>query len=66
MKHNTKVSALQREEILLVHLTEGVEAGSAISRKYGLGPNYARKLASERGYKPVVIPTGTLRTGETA
>lgn len=61
--HNRKITTEQRDEILRLFLTEGIDRAQAVATKHGLGLNYVRKLASERGYRPSQIIAGTLRTG---
>jgi hypothetical protein len=64
--HNRKITAATRKKILRTHLLDGAEAGSALAASHGLSPNYARKLASERGYRPLLIPAGSTRVRELA
>lgn len=59
--HNRKITSEQREEILRVFLAHGDETASALAIQFGLHPNYARKLASERGYLPFRNRAGSLR-----
>ena len=59
--HNRIISHDEREEILRVFLTEGDEAAAKMALHYRLNAKYGRKLASERGYAPLQVPTGTLR-----
>lgn len=61
--HNRKITTEQREYIIHLFLMEGIEPAQHMATALGLGPNYVRKLASERGYRPSQIIAGTLRTG---
>lgn len=64
--HNRKVTPAQRDELLQTYAEQGQEAAAELSARYGVGPNYARRLASEQGYRPRYVSTGTLRTRNTA
>lgn len=63
--HNRKITSEQREEVLRVYLDDA-RAGEQLSLKHGLCRDYARKLACARGMRPVIVPTGSLRTGAMA
>lgn len=52
MKHGTKVTAEQREEILQAYLAGGTKQSADLSLKYGVDRKYGAKLASALGYKP--------------
>jgi hypothetical protein len=56
-----KVTPAQREELLQVYLTSGQVAAEVLAKRYGVGKNYAAKLASERCYRPLYKPTPTNR-----
>lgn len=62
--HNRRITHDQREEILRVFLTEGDDAAAAMALHYRLSAKYGRKLACERGYRPIRFPAGSLRTAE--
>jgi hypothetical protein len=59
--HNRRITTEQREEILRVFLTYGDTAASVIASHHGLSRDYARKLACDRGYRPIKVWAGTLR-----
>lgn len=62
--HNRKITAGQRAELLSVYLADGQAAAADLAKVYGVGPDYARKLASASGIRPRYVATGTLRTME--
>lgn len=40
----------QRDNLLLVYLTEGFEAAKLLAKQYGVAPHYASNIARRRGY----------------
>lgn len=60
---NRKITPQDREALLALYLTHGQDAAAARAATLGVGPNYARKLASERSLRPRYVPTGSLRHG---
>jgi hypothetical protein len=58
-----KITPQQREALLALYLAHGHDAAAAHAATLGVGPNYARKLASERNYRPLYVATGSLRRG---
>lgn len=52
MKHGTKITAEQRQEILDAYLAWGAKPAGKLAEQYGVAYNYGAKLASELGYAP--------------
>lgn len=57
--HNRKVTVLEREEMIRLHVSGAVDAARSIALSLGLHRDYPAQRASERGHRPVIKPIPT-------
>jgi hypothetical protein len=60
-RSNQKITSDDREALLALYLAQGQAAAAARAAELGVGPDYAKKLACERGHAPRYVKTGSLR-----
>lgn len=60
---NRKIDDAEREALLVIYRIEGQQAAAPRARQLGLSANYAKKLHSERGGRPLYVATGSRRAG---